>query len=402
MMTFVRRGRTTSALGAVVAVVTIFLLAGCGSSSSSSSSSSAAASSSAPASSSASGTTSSAAASGGSSAAVAAAKAQYAQYVKVQAPIQIPVLPKKPPTGLTITTVTCPLPVCATETNAADAAAKQLGWKVTSLSTPLTPAGYQTTVNQVVTHPSQLLALTPLVPNSFVSKQLAALQAKKIPITEMSTAGNDEPSPAGPVIAAVAGSPQLGFSGQLMADTIVNDAGAGAKTVFVTDPSISVWKSTQAAFTKVITATGGSVDVLNINSQNVGKQVPSQVVSYMQAHPDVKYIGFALSDLNAGVPEALAAAGIKGVKIISRAPEALNLANIKAGTEWASVGEENNTGGYRAIDQLARTVEKVPLGDLRNPVGWHQIYIQSNVTQTSAPPTTPGSPAVFIKAWHLQ
>jgi hypothetical protein len=333
---------------------------------------------------------------------VSAAKAQYAQFAKAQAPIQIPALPKKPPTGLTITIVTCPLPVCATETDAADTAAKLLGWKVTSLSTPLTPAGYQTTVNQIVAHPTQLVALTPLVPNSFVSKQLAALQAKKIPIVEMSTAGNDEPSAAGPVIAAVAGSPQLGFSGQLMADAIVNDAGAGAQAVFVTDPSISVWGSVKAAFTKVITGAGGKVSVLDINSQNVGKQVPSQIVSYMQSHPSVKYIGFAVSDLDAGVPEALAAAGIKGVKIISRAPEALNLANIKAGTEWASVGEENSTGGYRAIDQLARTVEKVPLGNLRNPVGWHQVYIQSNVTETSAPPTTPGSPAAFLKAWHIQ
>jgi hypothetical protein len=333
---------------------------------------------------------------------VTAAKAQYAQFVKTQAPIQIPVLPKKPPSGLTVTIVTCPLPVCATETNAAAAAAKLLGWKVTSLTTPLTPAGYQTTLNQIVAHPTQLLALTPAVPNSFVAKQLATLQAKKIPIVEMSTAGSDEPSAAGPVVAAVAGSPQLAMSGQLMGDAVVNDAGAGAKTVFVTDPSLTVWNSTKAGFTKVITGAGGSVGVLDINSQNVGKQVPSQIVSYMQSHPDVKYIAFALSDLDAGVPEALAAASIKGVKIISRAPEPLNLANIKAGTEWASVGEENSTGGYRAIDQLARSVEKVPLGNLRNPPGWHQIFIQSNVTETSTPPATPGVPSVFLKAWHLQ
>ena len=42
------------------------------------------------------------------------------------------------------------------------------------------------------------------------------------------------------------------------------------------------------------------------------------------------------------------------------------------------------------------------LGALAFPVGWHQIFIKSNVHETSSAPAVPGYPSVFLKAWHLK
>jgi ribose transport system substrate-binding protein len=335
-------------------------------------------------------------------AAVAVAKIQYAKYVKAQTPVTVPMLPKRPPRGLTLTIGTCPLAVCTEVSSGARTAAEKLGWKVTYLTSQLTPAGYQSTLNQIVAHPTQLVALDPELPNSFVSKQLKALRAKHIPIVEMSTSGTDEPSASGPVLATDNGLPTFRLTGELMADTVIDNAGASASTVFVTDPSFPTYKNVQAPFATTIEAAGGSVGVLDISSANVGTQVPQQVVSYVQSHPSVRYIAFPLSDLDAGVGEALKAAGITGVKIIDCNPSPTTLANIINGTEWASVAEETSAGGFRTVDQLARLYEGVPLGNLRNPVGWHQILISANITRTSSYPATPGSPATFLKAWHLR
>jgi hypothetical protein len=335
--------------------------------------------------------------------AVSAAKAAFQKYVAVQPSIQIPALPGKPTTGKTITIVSCPLPICAEETDPAVAAAKLLGWKVTQLETQLTPEGYQSTLNQVAANPTNFVAITPVTPDATIATQLAALKKAGSKIVMMSPSGSD-PTADGPVDAAVAGPPQFELSGQLMGDAVVANADGAANTLFVWDPSVAnVFGPVKEGYTQVVTGAGGQVAVLDVSNSNIGTAIPGQVTSYVQAHPDVKYIAFSLSDEAAGVPQALKAAGLsQSVKIVSRAPSATTLADIKNGSEWASVGEETAAGGYRVIDQFARMADDIALGDLMNPAGWHQIFIQSNVTETTAVPETPGFPDVFLSAWHLQ
>ena len=335
--------------------------------------------------------------------AVADAKAAFAKYTKTQPPISIPALPAKPPTGLNVVIASCALPVCQQETSPAVSAAKMLGWHVKTLQSALTPTAYQTTLSQILQDKPQYAAVTPIVPNSFVTKQISQIASEGTKVLEMSPP-SDNPSTAGPVLAAVAGPPELSFSGQLMGDAVVSDANGPADTLFVWDPSFaSTWEPTKAAFTKVIESAGGKVAVLQVSQANIGKSIPGQIVSYEQSHPDVKYIAFALSDFAIGVPEALKAASLSDkVKLLSRAPGAENMSEVKSGGEWVEVGEENATGGYRVVDQIARLAMHQPLpASLRNPVGWHQIYDQSNVTETSTSPDAPGVPKVFLKAWHV-
>lgn len=334
--------------------------------------------------------------------AVATAKAEFAKYAKPQPAITLPQLPEKPPSGKTITIATCPLPVCKAETDPAKEYAEKLGWKVTYVQTDLTPASYQSTLDQILQNPTDMAAIGPVVPNSVVSKQLDALQKKGIDIVEFAPAG-DRGTAEGPVLATVTGPESLAQSGRLMGSAIVADKGSAPKTLFVWDPALApTFGSIKDAFTKEVQSAGGTVGVLNTNIGDVGKSVPTQVVSYLQSHPDVEYVAFVVADFGTGVPQALKSAGLSDqVKIISRAPQAANLENVKTGAEWAMVGEENASAGVRAIDQLARITMDQPLSDeLRNPAGWAEIYTKDNPPRGDTV-TTPGYPEAFLKAWNI-
>jgi ABC-type sugar transport system substrate-binding protein len=126
-------------------------------------------------------------------------------------------------------------------------------------------------------------------------------------------------------------------------------------------------------------------------------------VSFVQRHPEIKYLAFALNDFTVGVPEALKAAGVAAkVKIVSRAPQLPNLKAIADGDQYAAVADEDVAGGLRGLDGLARALVGDPLDPCcRFPDGWHQIY-RKNTVDPSKPSATPGVPDSFLKAWRIQ
>ena len=307
-----------------------------------------------------------------------------------------------PPPGKPITIIGCPIPLSSEVTGGAADAAKKLGWKVTSLQNDNTPQSFLTLLNQVVQSPPNMLAYIGLIPNSSATSQLAKLKSDGTKIVEIAPIG-DKPSASGPIDATDIAELDEHQSGELMGDAVVADAKGPADTVFVWDPSFAVdWGPVKDGYSNVVTAAGGTVNILEVSNANIGKTIPSQIVSYIQAHPSVKYVALAVGDYAAGLSAAIQAAGLRGkVKITSRAANATNLADIKNGTEWTSIGEENAASGYRAVDQLARLEMGVPLGDRIEATGWHQIFTQSNVTQTTNAPEPPDFEQGYYKAWHV-
>ena len=280
-------------------------------------------------------------------------------------------------------------------------AAGLLGWKVKMINVGLSPQAVVSAWQQILQAPPDLLAYGEIVPDAVVSKQISEAASKKIPIVELAPEQvTDSASPTGPVYAQVSGTPDFAESGRLMGDAVVADAGIGAKTVWITDPTLAIFKPAEAAFAAVVKAAGGSVDVLNVSENQIGQEIPSQVVSYVQSHPDVKYLAFSLNDFTAGVPEALKAANLENqVKIVSRAPSAANIRDIQTGAQWLTVVEETAAAGWRSVDQLARVVMGVPIShELANPVGWHQIIDKSNVGTKPVVPQTPGTPRGVLQS----
>ena len=342
---------------------------------------------------------------GGKSAVVSAAQAAVSQWEAPQPALSIPPITKPVPKDVRLAILTCAnVPSCQAETNGTAAAAEALGWSVKQYQSPLTPQGYQATWASLLQGNPTAIVYSALFPNPNIASDLAEVKARHIPLVSISPYTIDAPPAAAAdgARATVAGPAMYAADGKLMADVIVADAQGAASTLWVWDPTFSgIHGAIYNAFKQEIDAAGGTVSVLQISIANVGQSVPSQVVSYLQQHPDIKYVAFAVSDFDAGVAPALAGAGLaQRVKIVARAPEASNLLAVKDGQEFAEVADENIAGGWRSTDDMLRVLTGEPIYQV-DPSGWHQIFVKSNVTETTQAPLTPGVPQSFLKAWNL-
>jgi hypothetical protein len=383
-------------VGAGLLVTACIAGAGCGSTSSSSSSATSATQSA---------NVGSGASGGGSNSTVAAAQAAVTKYEAPQAPLSIPPLTKPIPKNVHLAILTCAnQPSCQAETNGTAAAAEKVGWSVRQYQAVLTPQGYQAAWTSMLQGNPSAIIYSAIFPNPNIAADLAKVNAQHIPMVSISPYTVDAPPAAAAygAKATVAGPPMYADDGKLMADVIIADAKGPADVLWIWDPVFSgIHGPIKAAFDQAIQAAGGKVSTLQISVANVGQQVPGQVVNYLQQHPEIKYLAFSVSDFDAGVAPALAAAGLAGkVKIVSRAPEAANLLAVKDGQEFAEVADENVAGGWRSTDDMIRVLSGTPV-DQVDPSGWHQIFVKGNVTQTSIAPPTPGTPSSFLKAWHL-
>jgi ribose transport system substrate-binding protein len=98
-----------------------------------------------------------------------------------------------------------------------------------------------------------------------------------------------------------------------------------------------------------------SFDVLPIapNRLFTGK-APSDIVSYLQAHPDVKYVLQDSSLTDQGLVPALKGAGLGGIKIYGVAPLKPQVAAVQAGDEQGWVVDPLQVEGWMAVDAAAR------------------------------------------------
>jgi ribose transport system substrate-binding protein len=373
------------ALGArvVVAVVAGLAIAGCGDSSEESTSSQ------------------QSAASSNDSAGLAAAKDAVAQYTAEQPPLAIDPLPKPSEAGLTFNFVGCTIPVCHQE-GFADAA-KALGWNLSYEAFQLAPEQFVSAWGRALQQPPEVMGFAGPFPQALVKNELATVEQMKIPLVTVSTA--DEEPINGAVKACFVCAPHFELSGKLMADFVAADAGGATEIVYVEDPSIPALAPVWEGFSKELKAVSPSskVDKLQVSALQQATKTASTVVSYVQSHPNVKYVVFSGDQYTPGVPEALASAGLSDkVKVIGRAPQAQNMSYIRSGGQYASVAEESVESTWRAVDALARLNQGVELKDPM-PAGWHQIITKDNVDSVTGDiPVAPGFPDAFLKAWHVE
>jgi ABC-type sugar transport system substrate-binding protein len=330
------------------------------------------------------------------SAAVSAAEALVRQYTAMQPAISVAPLKYKPPAGKTVAIITCAFPSCMVFANAGASAASKLGWTTKIYNEGSTVETYVSVWNQVLQTPPSLIFYVAAAPNSLLSAPLARVHQLGIPTVALSTSE----SPNDVVRATIGGSTSTALSGKLMGAAVVADAKGPADTVWAWDPTTAIaFSPIKDGFTQEVTAAGGTVNVLTVSGDDVGRALPGQLVSYLQAHPNVKYLATPAAAFLPGVPEALQSAGLTDVKIVAIGPASSDLAALKVGTEWCMVANENAILGYRAIDTLARILEGMPFNP--NPAGSQQLLFKDNVTSSVEPATLGNPEAAFLTAWHV-
>ena len=96
-------------------------------------------------------------------------------------------------------------------------------------------------------------------------------------------------------------------------------------------------------------------------STDIGTNLPGQIVSALQADPELDFIVYAFGGMLYGVPDALKAAGLLDqAKAVSQAGGPLNFGFIANGEhQVAEVALASELLGWRAVDAAARVL----LGD---------------------------------------
>lgn len=375
------------ALGALV--IAAVVLAGCGSSSSSTATSK---SSSSTASSSVSSTASSASAGIN----VAAAKQGLATIVSNNDSMNLTKIAGSIPKNQTIDFVNCPLAICTEVGVGVQQATQALGWHFHNFAMNLTPSGYQQTWQEIAQSPGNGVVNETILPDSAIETQINKADVPVAAITDIS-------APAGHVLSVIASPRNVYREGTAEADWVIQNAGTPVHSLFVYDPSISSITSALPGYTAAMkqNCPKCTVSGLKVNSAQIGPTLAQQVVSYLQANTDVKYVAVGLGDLATGVPEAIRAAGLENrVKLIVRAATPANLQNVKSGGITVALTSEIYEAGWQAVDEIIRSMVKQPV----TPLPAEKVYLLTQSTlpaNIGVPFTIPHYQAQFKAAWGV-
>jgi ribose transport system substrate-binding protein len=109
-------------------------------------------------------------------------------------------------------------------------------------------------------------------------------------------------------------------------------------------------------------------------------RLPNRVVSYLQAHPETKYVTMAFGSMAIGLPQALAAAGLTDkVTVISEAGGPINFQYIKSGQQTMDLAQDLRVQAWTGVDAAARlaTGQKTTLVDPLPPI---RFLTKDNIT----------------------
>jgi ribose transport system substrate-binding protein len=296
--------------------------------------------------------------------------------------LAVPALKKQPSRKTVYGIVTCTLPSCAPFTQGAQAAAKELGWRTVTVTTPLTPQGWGSSIEQLIQKKVNVIITPGIAPTAEVLPQME--QAKKqgvliegYGITDKRAGGS---SPIGYEVITPSSWAAMGAGAAYTAVGLQNGPPAVA---VLTDPTIPAFISETAKVKQIIGAAGGSVHVLNVSSANIGSSVPSQLVAFLQANPSIKYVLTSDGDFMAGVPEALKAAGLTDIKVIGASSNSESLPLVKDGQMTANVMTAINIDGWRLVYAAAQILtgshpdpnpnEPVAVADRANAAGFGDV-----------------------------
>ncbi len=260
------------------------------------------------------------------------------------------------PAGKKVYYVQCSVPVCEEIKGGIDAAAKKLGWTLETTAHKDTPETVAAAFDAAIAAKPDVV-LTSGNPREWFATQLKTLEDAKIPVVAWSMPEAYEPGQG--VSANLLSGDDYYFYGALMADYAAAKS-AKKNILFVGLPVFPVLSVVQNGFTEEIAKVCADckVDTMEVAITDLGTNLPGQIVSKLQANPDLDFVVYAFGGMLFGVPDAIEAAGLlPQAQAISQAGGPMNFAFIEGGKhQVAEVGLASELLGWRAIDVAARVL----------------------------------------------
>jgi ribose transport system substrate-binding protein len=326
----------------LVATAVALAVAACGSSSSSSvngSASNAAA-------------TGSASGSASSGADLAALKAVVAAHVSANhigptAPIGKPI-----PRGKTIVYVNCGQPACTLQGDGLQAAAKVLGWNVTTINTQPTPEAVQAAFDQVIRdHPDGVASAG--LGRSLYARELDQLNSMHIPV--LSATGEQETGQGGITYDPIGPSEAAHYM-SVLADKAIVDMNGQGQAGSVLLGGFPIVKLYTAGWTNEIKAKCPKCTQaqLVIQPTDLGKDSATLITNFVRANPGMKalYLSYGLE--SEGLTAAAKGAGITLPALYGWAPDNSQLPLLQSGEWKAAAVDPNLEIGWQWADAFAR------------------------------------------------
>jgi ABC-type sugar transport system substrate-binding protein len=303
------------------------------------------------------------------------------------------------PKGKTIVFVSCGTPNCAIEGGIIKQATDLLGWTLKVINTDGTPETQKSAFAQAVQQKVDVV-LYSAVDRATFAQYIPQFQANHTFLSACC------------ITDAVAGTTGIGYAidvpaqtaiiGQLMAAWIITQSKGDAQTVYFNLPAFSILKTQGTAYEDFLkqNCSKCTSDSVDIPVTAFGKDVPTRIVSYLRAHPKVKWVVVSVDALAVGVPAALKAAGLGDVQIVGEGATSTNLQYIHAGQQSASVAFPYYEVMWSMVDAAARYEAGADVPASIGATPW--LLIKSNApAPTDAFPTVKDYAQQFKTLWGI-
>jgi ribose transport system substrate-binding protein len=290
-------------------------------------------------------------------------------------------------------------PQCATINTGEVAAAKAVGWKITTI--PFDSTNVATLISGMKTalryHPVAVSLSG--IPQSLWQSEIPAYEAAGVPIL---------PQQTGPVTTSKTVPVNIGDDstvvGKIVGNWFISDSSGKGKALIVDVPDFGYLKEITTSLDNTVSSgcSGCSVTHLDatIAQQGSNSIVPA-VVSALQRNRSINYVLTADGVLIPGLSSAMSAAGITGVKVGGALATAETERAILNGTETAFTTYNSSYIGWQTIDVALRTLENMTIAAYDSGVPT-QLVTKSTVGTPSDSATAPSDyPAQFKKLWGV-
>lgn len=335
------------------------------------------------------------------------AQALLDEYSQAPRDVEVPPLSATPPKDKTIIFVACDQSNCTEPGRIWQEPAEMLGWTLETSYGPITPEGFNAQLLAALAEEPDGLIIDNVLPVVAVPA-MADVIASGIPYTIVAggDASQQTPEPEKGFLQNTYGPLGSHLSHTLLASWVTVDSGGDGNIVGFFNAEAFVIAEPAGFFKDEVArlCPGCSLDSQELSLADVGTKVPSQVVSYVQSHPDVEYVYLPFGGATTGVAAALDAAGLaEQVKIFAYASSAPNIEAIGNGEEAMGTAQNDVDNGFFIMDAFARhfigdpqccEIPEIPTLVLtKDTVG--------SVYDPSVPFSSPNPAAVFRAAWKL-
>lgn len=313
-------------------------------------------------------------------------------------------LTKPIPEGKTIAVLELGVPAVVAIDNWIEEAAEDVGWSIRRIQAGVTAETFKAAMEEAVRMKPDAVMLTSF-PREVYEAELKQLEAMKVPVVGLTVSSDT----GGALIATLAGGPRYVRWGQVMAAQVAAASGGkDADTLVTLVPEYSTSAYVQEGFKEAypVLCPGCKYDILDFGGADIGTKVPGEIVSYLQAHPNVKYLSMFGTFMGTGVVPALRAAGILDrLTIFTHDLDPPAAQDIKDGVDMTVYSAAAAEMAYRGVDILVRYLSDDPTWKDSARTGLPEWIAAKDTVPTEALddfiPSVPGFQDQYKKLWGL-